>query len=297
MQVSMEKTAGAPQAKTGAPHMKITKLSEHIGAEVTGIDLRQPVDAATRKQLYDALVENITLVVRNQDFTPEQYVAAVSLFGELMPDESEKNRLPEQPLIGLINSRAIDREGKRVMTGERWHSDHVNQPQPPKFTCLYAVKLPDKGGATNIANTRAGFATLPADLKKRIEGMKTVNVIIGSASKSVNADRRAWQAEAAPPPVIHPLVRTHPDAGTKALYFHPNKVENIVGMSPEDSQVLLEDLTERALKPEYVYSHQWRPGDMLIWDNRSAFHRASFDYDPAQHRLLYRTLVKGDTPR
>ena len=294
MQVTMQKSTAQPNA--GPSPMKISKLSEHIGAEVTGIDLRQPIDAATRKQLYDALVENITLVVRNQTFTPEQYVSAVSLFGELMPDESEKNRLPELPMIGLIASKTVDREGKRVMTGERWHSDHVNQAQPPKFTCLYAVKLPDKGGATNIANTRAGYASLPDDLKQRLDGMKTVNVIIGSASKSVNADRRAWQAAAAPPPVIHPLVRTHPDTGTKALYFHPNKAENIVGMTPEDTQRLLEELTERALKPEYIYSHQWRPGDMLIWDNRSAFHRASFDYDPAQHRLLYRTLVKGDVP-
>ena len=287
----------ATQEAAGASQMKIAKISPHIGAEVTGIDLRQPVDAATRKRLYDALVENITLVIRGQSFTPEQYVKAVSLFGELMPDESEKNRLPEEPLIGLINSRAIDREGKRVMTGERWHSDHVNQAQPPKFTCLYAVHLPDSGGATNIANTRAGYAALPEDMRKQLDGMKTINVIIGSASKSVNADRRHWQQEAAPPPVIHPLVRTHPDAGTKALYFHPNKVENIVGMTPQDSQALLEDLTERALKPEFVYSHQWRHGDMLIWDNRSAFHRASFDYDPKQHRLLYRVLVKGDTPR
>jgi taurine dioxygenase len=214
-----------------------------------------------------------------------------------MPDEAPKNHLPGLPLVGQINSRAVDKEGKRVMTGERWHSDHVNQPQPPKFTCLYAVKLPDSGGATNILNTRAGYAALPDDVKKRIDGMKTVNVIIGSASKSTNADRRAWQQDSNPDPVIHPLVRTHPDAGTKALYFHPNKAENIVGMNPEDTQRLLEDLTERALKPEFIYSHQWRLGDMLIWDNRSAFHRASFDHDPTQHRLLYRTLVKGDTPR
>jgi taurine dioxygenase len=293
MQVS---TQQSPRAST-APALKITPLTPHLGAEVTGIDLRQPVDPVTRKRLYDALIENVCLVFRDQSFTPEEYVAAVSLFGKVMPDESPKNRLPEQPLVGLINSQAKDRDGKRVMTGERWHSDHVNQKRPPKFTCLYAVHLPDKGGATNIANMRAGYASLPESLRQRLDGMKTVNVIIGSASKSTNSDRRAWQAESQPDPVIHPLVRTHPDAGTKSLYFHPNKAENIVGMSPEETQSFLEQLTEQAMKPEFVYSHQWRPGDMLIWDNQSAFHRASFDYDPNQHRLLYRTLVEGDVPR
>ncbi|MDA0787782.1 MAG: TauD/TfdA family dioxygenase [Proteobacteria bacterium] len=292
MQVTTQE-ASRPATTTG---MKITKLTENIGAEVTGIDLRQPVDADTQKFLYDALVEHIALVFRDQKFNPGEYLSAVSIFGTVMPDESPKNRLPELPLISQISSLSKDREGKRVMTGERWHSDHVNHQRPPKFTCLYAVKLPDSGGATNLANTREGYAALPDAVKKRVEGMKTANVIIGSASKSVNSDRRAWQAESPPDPVIHPLVRTHPDVGTKALYFHPNKVENIVGMEPQESQELLEELTEYMVKPEFLYAHQWRLGDMMIWDNRSAFHRASFDYDINQHRLLYRTLVEGDIP-
>jgi alpha-ketoglutarate-dependent taurine dioxygenase len=293
----MQVTAQEASRPTVAPTFKITKIKENLGAEVTGIDLRQPVDAETQQLLYDALVDNIALVFRDQQFTPEEYLSAVSNFGTVMADETPKNRLPEMPLLSAISSRSKDKEGKRVMTGERWHSDHVNHQKPPKFTCLYAVKLPDSGGATNLANTREAYAALPGDLKTRLDGMKTVNVIVGSASKSVNSDRRAWQAESPPDPVIHPLVRTHPDAGTKAVYFHPNKVENIVGMAPQESQEFLEDLTDQLLQPEFLYAHEWRLGDMMIWDNRSAFHRASFDYDPNQHRLLYRALVEGDIPR
>jgi taurine dioxygenase len=96
--------------------------------------------------------------------------------------------------------------------------------------------------------------------------------------------------------VLQPLVRTNPDNGTKALYCHPSKTENIIGMTPEDSQDFLHELIDMAIRPEFTYTHQWRLGDMLIWDNRSAMHRANFDYDPNQHRLLYKIIIKGEQP-
>jgi len=91
-------------------------------------------------------------------------------------------------------------------------------------------------------------------------------------------------------------VRTHPENGKKALYFHPVKAENIVGMSPQDSQALLSDLLARSVRDEFIYTHQWRKGDMLLWDNRAAMHKANFDYDPEEYRLLYRVLVRGEVP-
>ena len=96
--------------------------------------------------------------------------------------------------------------------------------------------------------------------------------------------------------VIHPLVRTNPEDGSKALYFHPKKTENIIGLTPEASQDLLYDLLDRAVRPEFVYTHLWRKGDLLIWDNRSSLHKAGSDFDPNQHRLLYRLIVKGERP-
>jgi taurine dioxygenase len=143
---------------------------------------------------------------------------------------------------------------------------------------------------------RAGYESLPKSLQGRIAGMKTVNVFQGSAAATYSGQSADAQAERKPEPVLQPLVRTNPDNGLKALYFHPVKTENIVGMTPQESQALLDELLSYAVRDEFVYRHRWRKGDVLIWDNRAAMHRAHFDYDPNEFRLLYRVLVRGEVP-
>lgn len=276
--------------------MKVTRLGEHIGAEVTGIDLRETPDPETRRRLSAALVEHVALVVRDQDFTPQQYLGAVALFGEPMEQHFTQYALPACPLVHEVSNRHQDKSGKRVKHGAGWHTDHTNHVRPPKYTSLYAVSLPSSGGDTQIVNMRAGYEALPDATKQKIQGMKTVNVFQGSASATYSGQSAEAQAERKPEPVLQPLVRTNADNGRKALYFHPVKAENIVGMGARESQALLADLLEQAVRPEFVYRHQWRRGDMLIWDNRAAMHRASFDYDPDEHRLLYRVLVRGELP-
>lgn len=276
--------------------MQVTQLSPNIGAEVTGIDLRQPVDAQTRERLNAAVVEHIALVIRDQTFTPEQYLSAVSLFGEPMEQHFTQYALPDCPLVHEVSNRHQDKSGKRVKHGAGWHTDHTNHRRPPKNTCLYAVALPSKGGDTAVVNMRAGYEALPETFRQKIQGMKTVNVFQGSASENYSGQSADAQAEKKPEPVLQPLVRTNPDNGKKALYFHPVKTENVVGMSAADSQALLNELLAHSIKDEFIYRHQWRKGDMLIWDNRSAMHRAYFDYDPAEFRLLYRVLVRGEVP-
>ena len=276
--------------------MKVTKLTPHIGAEVTGVDLRGPVDAETRRQLNAAVVENVALVVRDQQFTPEQYLAAVALFGEPMEQHFTQYALPGCPLVHEVSNRHKDKSGKRVKHGAGWHTDHTNHVRPPKYTSLYAVALPSAGGNTSVVNMRAGYEALPDAIRQKIQGMKTVNVFQGSASATYSGQSADAQAALKPEPVLQPLVRTHPENGTRALYFHPVKAENIVGMGAAESQVLLSDLLERAVQPDCIYRHKWRKGDMLFWDNRAAMHRAHFDYNPEEYRLLYRVLVRGDVP-
>ena len=279
-------------------NMKITKLSPYVGAEATGVDLTKPIDAETRRRLNEAVVENTCLVVRDQHFTPEQFFEALKLFGEPMPQHNAQFSIPGLPMVNQLSNRNTDKTGKRIKVGMKWHTDHTNHTYPPKYTVLYAVELPDSGGNTNVVNMRAGFESLPEDLKKRLDGMKTVNVRLGSAVKDAyNTNSIIAQAELKPEPVLQPLVRTNGDNGTKAIYCHPNKTENIVGMSPEDSQALIAEIVEKAVKPEFIYSHKWRLGDMFLWDNRSTMHKASFDYDNNQHRLMYRAMVKGELPR
>ncbi len=276
--------------------MQVTRVSTHIGAEVTGIDLRAPLDADTRRRLNAAVVDNVALVVRDQDFTPEQYLAAVALFGEPMEQHFTQYALPGCPLVHEVSNRHKDKSGTRVKHGAGWHTDHTNHVRPPKYTSLYAVALPSSGGDTAVVNMRAGYAALPDTIKQKIQGMKTVNVFQGSASARYSGQSADAQTERKPEPVLQPLVRTHPDNGTRALYFHPVKAENIVGMGAAESQALLDELLKQAVRPEFTYRHQWRKGDMLIWDNRAALHRAHFDYNPDEYRLLYRVLVRGELP-
>src|SRR4026209_248661 len=135
--------------------MKVTQLSPAIGAEVTGIDLREPVDAETRRCLNEAVVANVALVIRDQDFTPQQYLQAVSLFGEPMEQHFTQYALPDCPLVHEVSNRHVDKSGKRVKHGSGWHTDHTNHVRPPKYTCLYAVSLPSAGGDTAVVNMRA----------------------------------------------------------------------------------------------------------------------------------------------
>jgi taurine dioxygenase len=280
--------------------MQITKVKEHIGAIVTGIDLSRPVDSATRKKLYDAAVENVVLVIRGQaHLTPAQLQTGAELFGELMEDQNRRYLVDGFPLISVLDNFHRDSQGNPAKVGKNatWHTDHTNQELPPKFTMLYAVAVPDKGGATSVCNSRAAYESLPDDLKQKIIGMKTENTLISSARFGIaNPDILKEQLDSKKPPTVQPLVRTHPDTGTRAVWFHKGKTERIIGMTPEDTQQFLQALTDRITQPEFCYAHQYQKGDLLIIDDRAALHKAGHDYDHSQQRRLYRMLVRGDRP-
>ncbi|MEZ5854677.1 MAG: TauD/TfdA family dioxygenase [Hyphomicrobiaceae bacterium] len=290
----------AVASQASAQSITITKVKEHIGAIVTGIDLAQPVDAATQKKLYDAVVENVVLVIRGQaHITPAQLQAAGEMFGELMEDQNRRYLVDGFPLISVLDNFHKDSKGQPAKVGGNatWHTDHTNQERPPKFTMLYAVAVPDKGGATSVCNSRAAFEALPDDLKREISAMKTENTLISSARfKTANPDILKAQLESKKPPTVHPLVRTHPETGTKAVWFHKSKTETVSGKTPEETQDFLQDLTDRITQPQFCYAHEYQKGDLLIIDDRASLHKAGFDFDHSQHRRLYRMLVRGDRP-
>jgi taurine dioxygenase len=191
-----------------------SKVKEHIGAIVTGMDLAHPIDGATQKKLYDAVVENVVLVIRGQEhLTPRQLQAAGEMFGELMEDQNRRYLVDGFPLISVLDNRHKDSKGQPAKVGANatWHTDHTN---------LYAVAVPDKGGATSVCNARAAYEALPDDVKLKIANAKTENTLISSARmKTGNPDVVKAQLESTKPPTVHPLVRTHPDTGTKAVWF------------------------------------------------------------------------------
>ena len=283
-----------------AQTVKITKVKEHIGAIVTGVDLARPIDAATQKVLYDAVVENVVLVIRGQaHLTPAQVQAAGELFGELMEDQNRRYLVDGFPLISVLDNFHKNSQGQPAKVGANstWHTDHTNQELPPKFTMLYAVAVPDKGGATNVCNSRAAYEAVPEDLLGKISCMKTENTLISSARfKIANPDILREQLEAKKPPTVQPLVRTHPETGAKAVWFHKGKTERIIGMTPEETQEFLQELTDRVTQPQFCYAHQYQNGDLLIIDDRQSLHKAGFDFDHSQQRRLYRMLVRGDRP-
>ncbi|MGA0393450.1 MAG: TauD/TfdA dioxygenase family protein [Rhodospirillales bacterium] len=290
---------GAMTALADIQNFKITKLTEHVGAEVTGIDLRDPLDPKTLQALNDAIVDNVALVFRGQQLTPAELLKAVGQFGELMPDQNQRYVVEGLPLVSVLSNRHKDSTGKqaKIAKNANWHTDHTNQEFPPKFTTLYGVDVPSKGGGTSVCNMNAAFEALPEDIKVRITPMKTTNTLMSSTRyDSANPDIAREQQTSTKPPMVQPLVRTHPERGTKAIYFHKGKVETVADMDPFESQDFLADLLDTALKPEFIYVHEWKAGDLLFIDNRTAMHKAGFDYDPAEHRHLHRVLVRGDRP-
>jgi taurine dioxygenase len=276
--------------------MQINKLGEHLGAEITGIDLREPQDDATVAALNKALSDYVAIVVRDQDFTPAEYVEAAKVFGEAFPQNFEDYNHPDAPLINIVSNKWKDENGKMLRRADQWHTDHTNHECPPKCTVLYAVELPDEGGPTAICNMQKVYEHLPQHLKDKIDGRETVNVNQGRAAIRSSPKALKREAQEKSIPINHPLVRTHPENGGKAIFFHPIKTDYVTGYTPEETRELLVDLMIEGIKEEYVYYHRWKPGDMLLWDNRQAMHRAVHDYDPNQRRELYRLLIEGDRP-
>jgi taurine dioxygenase len=277
--------------------LQINPLGDHAGAEAVGVDLRQPLDEETQRRLNDALVEHVALVVRDQMLTAAEFARGLRVFGEPMQQNFTAYRHESEAFVNFVSNTHVAKSGERVYHSNYWHTDHTNHLEPPKYTALYAIELPKSGGGdTGIVNMRAAYERLPAALRERIAGLETVNVFQGSASKKKSARYGVSQRAIDDKPVIHPLVRTHPENGTKAIYLHQGKLEQFVGMSPEESQALVEELMEAAIRPEFIYRHKWRLGDVLIWDDRSTMHMAYADYDLSETRTLYRMLIKGERP-
>jgi len=270
-------------------------LSDTFGVEATGVDLAAAVDPADVAAMVASLHENLVMVVRGQSLTPPQYLKAAALFGDVMPQHLTKILMKEHPQIAVLDSRQSDKgaDGKAIPTGSRaWHTDHTNHARPPKYTALYAVKLPSHGGDTSFANMQAAYAALPAGERATLDPMVTVNVIEQDTG-NVGDDARAALTKA---PQRHPLIRTHPENGRRAIYVHPGKTAYIEGMEPEATRAFIKDLLDRAIRPDMTYRHKWRPGDLVIWDNRATLHIAHRDYDAGEGRIMHRVILEGEVP-
>lgn len=277
--------------------LDIRKLTDNIGAEVIGLDLTRPVDDETKAELNQALAEHVVLVFRDQDFDRPQFRDAVLLFGPAKYQLLQQYLYEDTPEIGVVTNRDRDEagDGKVLIRGHTWHTDHSNEEFPAKATALYGISLPDEGGDTMFCNCRAAYEALPPALKDKVDTLNAIHTY-NSRFAPRKLPKRTKDEEARSPDVVHPVARTHPDTGKKAIYVNPIRIEQFEGMEIDESQVLLKELVDIASQDRFVYRHKWTLGDMVIWDNRQAMHQATKDYDMSQFRKLYRMMVEGDRP-
>jgi len=269
-----------------------------LGAEIRGLDLAQPMDDHTFEAVDDAFARFGVIFFRNQRITPQQQVAFTRRFGAIEFNIfGERWSVPGAPEIVVVSN--VTENGKPVgvrRAGENWHSDMCYTARPPRGTMLYAIETPALHGLplgdTEFASTAAAWDALPDDLRRRVEGRRAVFDFTGrKRAFPPTADEIARN-----PPVTHPIVRTHPRSRRKCLYVMRDDCTGIEGIPAEEAEALIAALADHIVKPQFIYRHQWRPGDVLMWDNCTVQHRAIQDYDLPQRRLMHRTTMGGAAP-
>jgi taurine dioxygenase len=217
------------------------------------------------------------------------------VFGELLEHDKKETYVPGHPDVYFVSNDQIV-NGKRIIPGETFHTDHSNHPAPPKATTLYAVSLPSSGGDTQYVNMHDAYDDLPAETRARIDALRATHVYLSKYSPRSLGHLSEESRRNLPPPGVHPLVRTHPENGRRALYLNPVRMEAIEGMGDNEALSLIDELMRHATRRQYEYRHQWRQGDWVIWDNRSVMHQANPDYDMNERRFLFRLMLKGEVP-
>ena len=272
--------------------LTVRPLSRALGAEIIGVDLSAPVDDATFAQIRDAWHQHLVILLRGQKLSEEDEVRFGERFGPPAVIHT-KEFVRGHPAVMLISN--IREDGKPIGAlpdGEmQFHSDQCHQERPAMASMLYAIEVPCTGGNTLFANGYRAYETLPAGIKRRIGGRKALNAYDyhGSAMKRGTALREGV------PSFAHPVVRTHPATGRKALYVNRLMSVRIEGMSDEESDELLAFLFDHQERSEFIYEHVWRPGDLLMWDNRCTLH-ARADFTPSERRLMRRVTILGEKP-
>lgn len=281
-------------AGTGAAALQLRPLSKHIGCEVKGIDLREPVAPTAASAIYHAWLDHAVVLFRDQDLSQEDLIRITGIFGEFAPLGRPAHTLPRGfakilPNIMLISN--IRENGETIGAlpdGEMlFHHDTIHRDEPHKATLLYSLEIPTYGGDTLFASGTAAYDALDPAMKRKLEGLKAVNYYVYNSVK-----RNDKQAVNAASQAVHPVVRTHEETGRKALYVNRLMSVRIEGMQEAESDATLDFLFDHSEKSEFVYSHVWRKGDLIIWDNRCSSH-ARTDFPSDQRRLLLRTTVRG----
>jgi taurine dioxygenase len=266
-------------------------LGGALSAEVLGVDLSEPIDEALARAIKAAFSRYPVLVFRGQRLDPPHQIAFTEIFGppEPHPLGSRKSREGYPEVLVFEN-----KPGRRGARNDFWHSDISFAEQPPDASILYGIEITEGYGDTMFCDMYAAYEELSDGLKQTLEALSAVHTSAKLAERNQIQDGSDAQPILnVPPAVTHPVIRIHPVTGRKALYVNPYFTTHFATMTAAESRPLLDYLYQRAIRPENVYRHHWRQGDLLIWDNRCVMHYAVYDYCDKQPRLMNRTTAAG----
>jgi len=270
--------------------IRVTPLSGHTGADISGVDLSRPLADADFARIRQALLDHVVIVLSG--LAPE-FQAVLEFgrrFGRLVPHVLTQYHHPETSEVSVISNVVDSGQGRTtgMPAGAFWHSDLSYDVHPSDATLLYSVEVPESGGDTLFANMYRAYGTLPEPTKRRIEGLSAVHRYGWNGGAAVVA--LTDEQSAAHPDVVHPVVRVHPETGRKVLFVNPGFTMKIAGA--DEDGALLEELFDHARRPEFQYRHPWRAGQIVACDNRASMHCATGGYGAAR-RTLWRMIVGG----
>lgn len=275
--------------------LTVTPLGFAAGAQVTGLDLRQPLDDLARKQIVDAWHQHLVLVFPAQDLDSPQQIAFTKYFGEPEQNDFQPHYrdLLHHEILLVTNKPRDGKPSETRNTGRNWHTDLSYTTRPAKASLLLCKEKPPVGGDTMWANMYLAYETLSAKMQafsETLEAIHDVSLIKGIEQRD---PEKVADMKRRNPPVIHPVVKTHPDTGRKALYLG-QRIRGFAGFSEEESAPILKFLNDHATASEFVFRHRWSVGDLVMWDNRCLLHVALPDFDQTKIRHMTRTSILGE---
>lgn len=278
-----------------------------VGAEIRGPGVRdldvRDLDARAFAALREAWLEHKVLLFRGQTLSDDDLVAFAQRFGPLDRAPASEyddagGQAKSRPEVWIISNVVEDGKPIGALGADEaeWHTDMSYVAEPPMASVLYALEVPPEGGNTSFANMVAALEALPADLRAAVEGREANHdssyTSVGKLRKGAAPVSDVTQA----PGARHPIIRTHPESGERSLYLGRRRNGWIAGLDVQESEKLLDALWAHCADPRFAWTHTWRPGDLLIWDNRSVNHKREA-FDPASRRVMHRCQIKGDAPR
>jgi taurine dioxygenase len=279
-------------------HIKVTPIAGSLGAEISGVDLSRPLDDATFEEVRKAFLDHCVIFFRDQKITPDQQKDFSRRFGTLNVHPYVGHLAGHPEIIPIIKEK-----DEKVNFGGGWHSDMTFLAEPPLGSVLYAKETPLFGGDTLWANQYLAYEQLSAGMKQMLEGLTAIHTAgmqYGTNSEaSRNSEKRKSMetkvTEAAETTIEHPVVRTHPESGRKALFVNEAFTLKFKGMTRRESRPLLQFLFEHSTQEPYTCRFRWEPGSLAFWDNRCTQHYALNDYH-GQRREMHRVTIDGDKP-